>query len=114
MLAQKAHTEDMTNDLRLQAEFGTAPVGAEIESWDWAEDEFGYKTRYDFTLIPDEVITIWSDWQVRPDVAGFLHTLSHDSAEHCVRFTVQQGDSFTASTWCRFSEAHKLLSDFLA
>lgn len=47
----------MSQITRWSATFANAPVGAETVGWDWAEDEYGYKTRYEYIHIPHEAVT---------------------------------------------------------
>jgi len=104
------------NTLKLSAEFGTSPVGSEVRSWDWSEDDNGYKTRYEFDTIPDEAITVTSPWTERT-AQYMLNTLTlwaPRSADMVTRFTVSDGNgSFTASSWMRLSEALELFTSFL-
>jgi len=102
------------NTLKLSAEFGTSPVGSEVRSWDWSEDDHGYKTRYEFDMIPDEAITVTSPWVVW-DAHAFKDALAYYTHVTLVtRFTVSDGNgSFTASSWMRLSEALELFTSFL-
>jgi hypothetical protein len=103
--------------LKLSAEFGVAPVGAEVRSWDWSEDEDGFRFRSEFDIIPDEAITVTSKWADRSDEIGHLRLDMAEATDPTlvVRFTVQTADaqSFTASTWMRFAEASELLTAFV-
>lgn len=73
----------------------------------------GYKHRYDYTLIPNEAITVTSKWAER-NANDFLSSISNQTANTVVRFTVRSGDSFLATTWQRSAQAHAALLDFLA
>ena len=106
-----------TPTVKLSAEFGFAPVGAETRSWDWAEDEYGYKTRYEFDIIPDEAVTVTSVWADHSDrVDSVLADLARNS-DPCVvirlTISVPEKNSFFCGTWMRFDEAFELVTNFL-
>jgi hypothetical protein len=103
-----------TSTIKLSAEFGTAPVGAEVRSWDWAEDEYGYKTRYEFDLIPAEAVTVTSKWAERDQIGHLVGDMAEASDPTLVvRYTIDANGSFQAITWMRFDEALELLINFL-
>lgn len=100
----------------LSAEFGIAPEGAEIDSWDWAEDEDGYRRRYEFLMIPEEAVTVTNPWADRSDgIPGIRARLNNVTDPiWVVRLTVSRGTSFMATCWTRFAEAGQMLTKFLA
>lgn len=100
------------------AEFGTSPVGSEVLEWDWNEDDFGFRWKSEYNVIPDEAITVTVDWR-QVSVSGLVDAVSHigdpaDFAQRVVRFTVSEtnGD-FIATGWVRYSEAARMLDDRL-
>ena len=100
------------------AEFGTAPVGAEVLEWDWNEDDFGFRFKSEYNIIPDEAITVTVDWR-QVSVSGLVDAVSNvndhaDFATWVVRFTVSEtnGD-FISTSWVRYSEAARMLEDRL-
>lgn len=106
--------ETTTKSWKWSASFGTAPVGAEVPSWDWNEDEDGYKSRYEFTYIPsDAVMVILDDVSGTGGIGTLLNILDEtDDAEEVAIVTVQYGTSFIALGWMRFAEAAEAVRGF--
>lgn len=97
------------------AEFGTSPVGSEIESWDWSEDEDGFRTRYEFTMVPSSAVKVTVDWAAM-SIDSLAECVSHvgnsaDYSTRVVRLTVSKGNGdFLATTWVRYAEAAEALA----
>lgn len=104
------------SDIKLSAEFGTAPVGAEVEEWEWAEDEDGYRFESHYMIIPPEAITVRLDWHgITPDCFVDLCETYGADPTVVVRYTIvhDASKSFIASTWVRVSEALADITAFL-
>jgi len=105
----------MSETLTLKAEFGNSPVGSEIVATESYWDEHGCKVFYDYDLIPAETVAVHTPWAEWKSVPGFQTALEEmDDPCLVVRFTISQGQSFTATSWVRFAEGHKYLTEFLA
>lgn len=101
-------------EIKLYAEWGAAPVGSEVIEHDWIEDEHGYRERFEYEIIPEKVVTVYSPWSpISP--RSFLELCEMFAPADVVRFTVSAPDSrsFHASTWVRVPEAVKAVTEFV-
>lgn len=93
------------------AEFGISPVGSEVLEWDWNEDDFGFRFKSEYNIIPDEAINVTVEW-AEVSLASLVEAVASagspaDYATRVVRYTVSNQDNgdFIASTWVRYAEA---------
>lgn len=106
---------DREAGLSFRATIGVAPVGAEELSWDTIEDEDGYRSRYEFFIIPDEKVTQVATYSSDSmSLAGLLNWLDSGDEFSVVEFSMSFGNGdFMAYGWTRATEAAADIRKFL-
>lgn len=97
---------DIEAGLKFRAEFGSAPVGAEVLSSDRCETEYGDYEIIEFFIIPDEAVL---PLLTVTEVVGFdtlVHWLATGDEQSVVNLTISFGNGdFLATGWYRTAEA---------
>lgn len=99
--------------------FATSPVLSEVVSWDWAEDEFGGRTRYEYVVIPHEAVSGESRVITGKGAASLQRLLlaaarnEERAATTIVMLTISgEGSDFLAMGWTRIIDAIAEVLDY--
>lgn len=113
-------TATATRYFNLSISTGTAPAGSVVESWDWSEDEDGFRYRSYFTHVPADVVTMDDDepWKLTEIPASYVlavvkHAAIQPNAVAQVTVMTEDGRSFMATTWHEASYILTIVEDFL-
>ena len=105
----------MSQTLKLQAEFGTAPVGVETVATEKYWDDYGVRHTYEYLDLDSDDVTATSEWAEWLSIQAFQAEIQAPDPEGVVRFTIQVvgGNSFCATGWVRFPQSVNYINEFL-